>query len=207
MNKFDYNINMKKNFVLFGTLFIFLFACMTNKDVVEPATTTTSTTTTTIQATVEVTTTSTTTTTTTTTLQPVDKRLQFSFNDVQTHSDLERKIRNLFLAIEDIISNKDFDSWYAALSSNYKAFLNDTTELEKLSQKSQYLINKKKILKTPQDYFNLVVITAREGQKLEYRGYKKINNQSLIVYNGIAGYDMDYQYKFVYEKDAWRLDK
>ena len=198
---------MEKNVFLLLILFTILFACKTTGDVVETTTTTTVVTQDETTDVVVTTTSTTTTSTTTTTLQILDERLQFKLDDSLGYSALERKIKNLFLTIEDKIANQDFEGWFVALSDNYRRYLSDPKELQTISKRSQYLQNKKITLTTPKEYFENVVIIAREGQKLEYRGYKKINNQSLIVYNGIAGYDMNYQYKFIYEKDGWHLDK
>ena len=207
----SYNIIMKKKFiaVIFLLALLIIYGCKSSSDVVEPITPTENIPTDVTEDITEpdpIVTTTTTTTTTTTIQLVIDERLKWSANDKNQHS-LERNIRNLFITIEEKIAHKDFEGWYGAISDSYRIFLNDKINLQKMSQKSPYLHNKGIILQTPQDYFFHVVIPAREGYKLEYRGYKKIDNNNIRVINGIPGYKDDYSYNFIYQNGSWHLDK
>ena len=205
----SYNIIMnKKRFaVIYLLAFLIMNGCKTGGDVVGEQNIPQDIRTESVADETADTVTSTTTTTTTTTIALViDERLKWSANDKNQHS-LEKNIRNLFITIEEKISHKDFDGWYGAISDSYRSYLNDKVNLQKMSQKSPYLHNKGIILQTPQDFFNYVVIPAREGYKLEYRGYKKIDNNNIRVINGIPGYKDDYSYNFIYQNGSWHLDR
>ena len=200
---------MKKKFiaVIFLLALLIIYGCKSSSDVVEPITPPENIPTDVTEDITEPEPIVTTTTTTTTIQLKIDDRLKWSASEKVSTQTLERNIRNLFITIEEKIAHKDFDGWYGAISDSYRTFLNDKINLQKMSQKSPYLHNKGIILQTPQEYFIHVVIPAREGYKLEYRGYKKIDNNNIRVINGIPGYKDDYSYNFIYQNGSWHLDR
>ncbi|MBP5449438.1 MAG: hypothetical protein J6Y01_04895 [Spirochaetales bacterium] len=200
---------MKKKFiaVIFLLALLIIYGCKSSSDVVEPITPPENIPTDVTEDITEPEPIVTTTTTTTTIQLKIDDRLKWSASEKVSTQTLERNIRNLFITIEEKIAHKDFDGWYGAISDSYRTFLNDKVNLQKMSQKSPYLHNKGIILQTPQDYFIHVVIPAREGNKLEYRGYKKIDNNNIRVLNGIPGFSDNYSYNFIYQNGSWHLDR
>ena len=183
--------------------------CVENKPVEQPPKETTitepeSTTTTTVgEQSVDVTTT--TTTTTTTIHVPDDKRLKFTISDNMSKDALRRNMQNLFAYIEEKISAGDFNIWFGSLTKAYRGYISDKKNLEMMSKRSDYLANKGIVLQTPEDYFRMVVIEAREGEKLRFFDYKYIDKTHVKV---ICVNDFGkFSYNFVYEDNLWKLDR
>lgn len=137
----------------------------------------------------------------------VDQRLVFDIEKITDKEILLKHMKNLFETIEEKISERDYNGWYSSLSENYKNYIDNKSELEKMSNKSPYLQNKGIILKNSEEFFNYVVIEAREGYKLKFKDYERIDNENVNVYSYIEGFDFNYKYKFIYEKGSWKLDR
>jgi len=137
----------------------------------------------------------------------VDQRLVFDIEKITDKEILLKHMKNLFETIEEKISERDYNGWYSSLSENYKNYIDNKSELEKMSNKSPYLQNKDIILKNSEEFFNYVVIEAREGYKLKFKDYERIDNENVNVYSYIEGFDFNYKYKFIYEKGSWKLDR
>ncbi|MBR6062074.1 MAG: hypothetical protein IKP67_08355 [Spirochaetales bacterium] len=151
------------------------------------------------------TTTTSTTTTTTTIYVPDDKRLKFTISDNMSKDALRRNMQSLFAYIEEKIADKDFNVWYGSLSKAYRGYISDKKNLEMMSKRSDYLANKGIVLQSPEEYFRMVVIEAREGEKLRFFDYKYIDKTHVKV---ICVNDFGkFSYNFVYEDNMWKLDR
>lgn len=119
--------------------------------------------------------------------------------------ELRKIMKALFELIEKNIAEGNFNNWYNFLSKNYKAFLNNKEKLYNISKDSDYLINRKIILQSPQDYFKYVIIAARKGKSLEFYDYEIIDENNVKV---ISLFDKKekYVYKFKFEDNSWKLD-
>lgn len=137
----------------------------------------------------------------------VDSRLIFEIEKITDKEILLKHMKNLFETIEEKIAERNYNGWYNSLSDNYKSYIDNKSELEKMSNKSPYLQNKGIILKNSEEFFNYVVIEAREGYKLKFKDYERIDNENVNVYSYIEGFDFNYKYKFIYEKGSWKLDR
>ena len=74
-----------------------------------------------------------------------------------------------------------------------------------MSKRSDYLANKGIVLQSPEEYFRMVVIEAREGEKLRFFDYKYIDKAHVKV---ICVNDFGkFSYNFVYEDNMWKLDR
>ncbi|MBQ3922898.1 MAG: hypothetical protein II707_06330 [Spirochaetales bacterium] len=189
--------------IAFGSTLGFIGCGDVKEQPPKPTTTVAEVTTTTVsdQPTVE----TTTTTTTTTIYVPDDKRLKFTISDNMSKDALRRHMQNLFSYIEEKISSGDFNVWFGSLTKAYRNYISDNKTLELMSKRSDYLANKGIVLKTPEDYFRMVVIEAREGEKLRFFDYKYIDKTHVKV---ICVNDFGkFSYNFVYEDNMWKLDR
>jgi hypothetical protein len=140
--------------------------------------------------------------TTTTTIPKEDDPLRIDLNS----ENLGEKIKGLFTNIEGKIEDADFEGWWGALSANYKSYLNNPSNLQKISQESDYLLNRNIMLTTPKDYFMHVVIRAREGKKLAYSDYELIDKGHIKVISLLDG-TFKFFYNFILENGQWKLDR
>jgi hypothetical protein len=137
----------------------------------------------------------------------VDKRTTFIIDEKKLNDDvLKEHMKNLFNYIEEIIARGDYTAWYNSLSASYKSYLNDGVNLKKMSSDSDILTNKGIILKSPKDYFEYVVIEAREGQILKFKDFKFIDLHHVkVIYER---YEKErFEYNFIFEDSSWKLDR
>ncbi len=92
---------------------------------------------------------------------PVDKRLVFDIEKITDKEILLTHMKNLFETIEEKISERNYKGWYNSLSANYRNYIDNKSELEKMSNRSPYLQNKGIVLKNSEEFFNYVVVEAR----------------------------------------------
>ena len=118
--------------------------------------------------------------------------------------ELKKNMSALFDMIEKYISKNDFEGWYNFLSKKYKDYLNNTNELQRLSELSDYLYNRNIVLRGARDYFKHLVVPARDGKSLEFLDYELINENNVNV---ISLFDKKerFVYKFVFEDGSWKL--
>jgi len=198
---------MKKTINLFIFL-IFILAlvagCKTT-DKNDDKKSTTTTTTTTIEVKTE-TTTSTTSTTTTIVDSSIDKRLVFSIDENTSKEDMKKHMHDLFTSIEERIAKGDFEGWYKSLTKSYQNYISDPKILQKMSNDSDFLYNRSIVLKSAKDYFEYVVIQAREGRQLVFSDYQYIDKQHVKVFCVLEGLGK-FTYNFTYEGNFWKLDR
>ncbi|OHD18264.1 MAG: hypothetical protein A2Y34_05855 [Spirochaetes bacterium GWC1_27_15] len=195
MKKFFYNF-------LVALLVIFSIVMCKTTDKNEDTTTT-----------IEITTTTTVVVTTTTVKSngvidsKIDQRMVFVIDkDKITEDQLKSFMKNLFTAIEEKIAMGDFDGWYSSISKGYKFYINDPVILKKMSEDSDFLSNRNVKLKTPKDYFEYVVIQARQGKSLKFFDYKYIDKFNVKVIC-ILDDSLKFVYNFIYEDGSWKLDR
>jgi len=137
----------------------------------------------------------------------VDERAVFVVDEKKLNDDsLKERIKSLFVSIEEKIAKADFDNWYLSISDNYKKYINDKNELKKMSHQSDFLLNRGITLEGPKDYFLYVVIRAREGKILKYHNFEYIDKFHIKVIC-ILDDKNKFDYNFVYEENAWKLDR
>ncbi|MBP7552444.1 MAG: hypothetical protein KA885_03385 [Spirochaetes bacterium] len=190
--------------------FILIFSCKTNPPVEATTTTTTVAVVTTNETigpetTIAITSTSTSITATTTSTT-IDERLDFVIDDKTPKDVLRKYMEDLFNYIEEKISRADFDGWYSSLSKTYISYINNKKDLTKLSTQSDFLANRGIVLQGPKDFFEFVVIQAREGKKLKFYDYKYIDKNNVKVICELDQYGK-FDYNFVFEDGFWKLDR
>jgi len=191
--------------------FILIFSCKTKNPVVEATTTTTTVAVVTtneargVDTTVAIASTSTTMSALTTTTT-IDERVDFVIDDKTPKDVLRKYMEDLFNYIEEKISRADFDGWYSSLSGAYISYINNKKDLTKLSTQSDFLANRGVVLQGPKDFFEFVVIQAREGKKLKFYDYKYIDKNNVKVICELDQYGK-FDYNFVFENGSWKLDR
>jgi len=150
-------------------------------------------------------------TTTTTTIKKetdsgVDKRMVFTIDENTSKEEMKKHMKNLFDSIEERIAKGDFEGWYKSLTSSYQSYINDTKVLQKMSNESDFLYNRGIILKSAKDFFEYVVIQAREGRSLRFVDYQYIDKQHVKVFCELEGLGR-FTYNFTYEGSSWKLDR
>ncbi len=187
-----FNLRKKCNSIMVKRLFILFFICSVfisclNKDkkeneITEPTTTTTTTTSTTI-----------------------------AVSDVEIEEPMPKELGEIilerFVAVEDAVYKKDFNTWYKYISNGYKSFLNNKEELMTLSNERVYLVNKKIVLKTPEDYFRHIVVASRSGRAVIFDKFTKIGEKKVKVYCHMENMDYTYTYYYVFEDGEWKLER
>jgi hypothetical protein len=137
----------------------------------------------------------------------VDQRTVFIIDEKRTNDDdLSLHMKNLFNYIEEFIATGNFNGWYNSLSQKYKNYINDQTNLKKMSVDSDILSNKGITLKSPKDYFEFVVIQSREGQILKFKDFKVVDKtHAKVIYER---YEKErFEYDFIFENNSWKLDR
>jgi len=125
--------------------------------------------------------------------------------DKNTSKDkLKEHMKALFELIEEKIAKGDFEGWYNSISLSYKEFLKDSRNLRALSESSDYLYNRKILLKSAKDYFFYVVMQSREGKILEFLDCEFINDKHVKV---LCLFDKKDKlvYDFIYEDGSWKV--
>lgn len=135
----------------------------------------------------------------------IDVRMKFELHDNIDKNLLKKHMEDLFNAIEEKIANGDFNGWYNALSKKYKRHVSDKTNLASISRRSEYLSQKKIVLKSAEDYFRQVVVKAREGIPLRFHNYKYIDKNHVKVISVLDG-SQEFVYNFINESGYWKLD-
>ncbi|HQJ06406.1 MAG TPA: hypothetical protein PLI57_08505 [Spirochaetota bacterium] len=183
--------------------FILIFGCKTKNPILETTTTTVTVVTTNETRAVDTTTTTTIPAATTTT---IDERVDFVIDDKTPKDVMRRYMEDLFNFIEEKISKADFNGWYNSLSKTYISYINSKKDLAKLSAQSDFLANRGIVLQGPKDFFEFVVIQAREGKKLKFSDYKYIDKNNVKVVCELDQYGK-FDYNFIYEDGYWKLDR
>ena len=141
-----------------------------------------------------------------TTTTTIDSRTQFTITDTMSKDVLKKHMEDLFNYIEEKISKGDYEGWFNSLSIKYKLYLSDKKELQKLSERSDYFANRGIVIKDAKEFFELVVIQAREGKKLKFFDYKyvdKFNVKVVCILDDVGKFN----YNFVFEDNSWKLDR
>ncbi len=126
--------------------------------------------------------------------------------DIKEPEDLLRsKIKTVFDSIENMILAGSYNEWYDSLSEKYKSYLNNKSEMTRLSETAGFLYNNKITLTSAKDYFEHVVVKSRAGKKMEFEGYEIINQNTLKVMCKLGNIP-GFSYTFVLEKGGWRVD-
>lgn len=105
-----------------------------------------------------------------------------------TKTDVQQLIQNL----NTIIREKDYQTWVTYLSKDYFDSISDPEYLSNLSESTR-LKNQKTVLRTPEDYFQYVVVPSRANDRvddIEFIGKNQVkaftvtpNGQRLRLYN------------------------
>lgn len=77
------------------------------------------------------------------------------------------EMRGLIASINRVIRIKDYEGWISYLAEDFMAAINSPDYLAQLSETSPLLKSQNIILKTPQDYFNHVVVASRENVRVD----------------------------------------
>lgn len=86
------------------------------------------------------------------------------------------EVQQLIEQLNNIIRNKDFNSWVAYLSPAYRESLSDPDFLAQVSESAR-LKNEKIVLRSLQDYFIYVVVPSRANDRvddIEFIGQKRV---------------------------------
>ncbi len=75
-------------------------------------------------------------------------------------------VQKLIETLNKIIKEKDYDTWLTYLSKEYLANINNPVYLSAISESAR-LKNQKIVLKTPEDYFNHVVVPSRTNDRVD----------------------------------------
>jgi hypothetical protein len=136
----------------------------------------------------------------------VDKRTVFTIDEKKLATEeLKGYIKDLFAAIEEKIAQGDFEGWFVSITKNYRDYISNKDNLKKMSAESSALANSGIMLQDPKDYFLDVVIKARSGKVLKFNDFKYLDKLHLKV---ICSDDKTkFEYSFIYEDNAWKLDR
>ncbi len=118
---------------------------------------------------------------------------------------LEDRIRQLFYDIEGYVSSGNYQGWYNNLSNKYKTYLNNSSELRRLSEMADFLVRNNIILTNSRDYFEHVVIKSRGGLPMSVERINIINSTQVVVLCKL-GDSTGYSYTFIFEDGKWKVD-
>jgi len=76
------------------------------------------------------------------------------------------EVKHFIEGLNKIISNKNYSSWRSALSTEYFRQISSSENLRQMSEQPA-LKNNNIVLRTPQDYFNFVVVPARSNSRVD----------------------------------------
>jgi hypothetical protein len=96
-----------------------------------------------------------------------------------TKADVQKLIDDL----NDIIRDKDYTAWAAYLDGGYFADISSAENLRRLSD-SPALKSQKIVLRSPQDYFNHVVVPSRSSSRVSDR----VDDVEFIDQNRVKAY-------------------
>ncbi|HOJ64743.1 MAG TPA: hypothetical protein PLE45_10020 [Spirochaetota bacterium] len=145
---------------------------------------------------------------TTTTIESggVDKRMTVVIDENTSKEDMKKYMKGLFDSIEEKIAKGDFEGWYKSLTTSYQSYISDPKVLKKMSDESDFLYNRNIVLKSSKDFFEYVVIQAREGRILKFVDYQYIDRQHVKVFCELEGLGK-FAYNFTFENGSWKLDR
>jgi len=107
------------------------------------------------------------TTTNQTTTEPVEESTFDPASISQEVFDTTKgEVQALIEKLNQIIRNKDYESWVQYLSPGYRAVLSDSDFLKNVSESSR-LKNQKIVLKNLEDYFLYVVVPSRANDRVD----------------------------------------
>lgn len=120
-------------------------------------------------------------------------------------NELRNKVKEIFLYIEKIILEGNFEKWYQSISNDYKKFLENEANLKQISKTSPYLKNRNIELKTAKDYFIHVVKASREEGPLKFHDCEMIDKNRVKV----ICFDKEDKliYNFIFEDNIWKIDR
>jgi len=76
------------------------------------------------------------------------------------------EVKHFIEGLNKIISGKNYSAWRAALSTEYFRYISSSENLRQMSEQPA-LKNNNIVLRTPQDYFNYVVVPARSNSRVD----------------------------------------
>jgi len=76
------------------------------------------------------------------------------------------EVQSFIEGLNKIISNKNYSAWRSALSNEYFRQISSSENLRQMSEQPA-LKNNNIVLRTPQDYFNYVVVPSRANSRVD----------------------------------------
>jgi hypothetical protein len=93
-----------------------------------------------------------------------------------TYNSTKEEVRFFIEDLNQIIKNKDYNAWKTVLSSEYFKEISSEENLKKMSEQPA-MKTRKIVLKTPEDYFENVVVPSRDNfhvDDIEFIGRYKV---------------------------------
>jgi hypothetical protein len=103
-------------------------------------------------------------------------------SDAQRASTME-EVRVFINSLNKVISAKNYDAWKDALSPEYFERISSAENLSLMSE-TPMMKAQKKILKTPKDYFDFVVVPSRADSRVDEIEFLNINKVKAYTIKG-----------------------
>ena len=117
------------------------------------------------------------------------------------------EMRQLVIEINGVIRAKDYEGWVSYLAEDFIAAINSPDYLARLSESSRQLKGQNIVLKTPQDYFNYVVVASRKNIRVD----ASLDDIEFLSHNRVKAYTVNARrqrlrlFEFVKAEGAWKI--
>jgi len=103
-------------------------------------------------------------------VQEITVQAEEDFNPYRVSQDYYNstmeEVRHFITDLNEVIRNRNYNSWRAALSDEYFREISSPTNLQQLSEQPA-MTTRKIVLRTPQDYFTHVVVPSRANSRVD----------------------------------------